>query len=128
LESALAADRASADAVKRLAQRIVAAQRPEIGAMEKWTARYPAPPAASGGHDHAAMPGMATEAQLAELAAAKGADFDRLFLRLMTAHHEGAVKMAGEVLAGGNNAAVEEMANEVVATQTAEIHRMRAMG
>jgi uncharacterized protein (DUF305 family) len=71
---------------------------------------------------------MATEAQLAELAAAKGADFDRLFLRLMTAHHEGAVKMAGEVLAGGNNAAVEEMANEVVATQTAEIHRMRAMG
>ncbi|MFD9261358.1 DUF305 domain-containing protein, partial [Streptomyces sp. NPDC059538] len=47
---------------------------------------------------------------------------------LMTAHHEGAVKMAGEALAGGNNGAVEEMATEVVATQSAEIHRMRSMG
>ncbi|WP_327308178.1 DUF305 domain-containing protein [Streptomyces sp. NBC_01298] len=126
--SALAPDRASADGVKRLAERIAAAQRPEIGAMEGWTARNPAPGSAPGGHDHAAMPGMATEQQLKELTAARGPDFDRLFLALMTAHHEGALKMTGEVLAAGNNAAVEEMANEVAATQSAEIHRMRAMG
>ncbi|MFD6225415.1 DUF305 domain-containing protein [Streptomyces sp. NPDC060232] len=136
--SALAPDRASADRVKRLAERILAAQKPEIGAMEKWSARHPEAPAGSGGpsaghghghaQDHAAMPGMATEQQLKALTDARGADFDRLFLTLMTAHHEGAVTMAGEVLAGGNNLAVEEMANEVVATQSAEIHRMRAMG
>ncbi|MET9881747.1 DUF305 domain-containing protein [Streptomyces sp. NPDC006430] len=126
--SALAPTRASADGVKRLAERISAAQQPEIGGMEKWLARYPAPSGAPDGHDHGPMPGMATEQQLAQLAAAEGADFDRLFLTLMTAHHEGAVKMAGEALAAGNNGAVEEMANEVIATQTAEIHRMRAMG
>lgn len=126
--SALAPGRASADGVKRLAERIAAAQQPEIGAMERWAARYPAPAGGGGGHDHAAMPGMATEQQLRELTDATGADFDRLFLTLMTAHHEGALKMAGEALASGNNAAVEEMANEVVATQSAEIHRMRAMG
>ncbi|MFI5763505.1 DUF305 domain-containing protein [Streptomyces sp. NPDC051563] len=126
--SALAPDRASADGVKRLAERIAAAQKPEIGAMQGWAARNPAPTAAPGGHDHAAMPGMATEQQLAELTAARGPEFDRLFLTLMTAHHEGALKMTGEVLAAGNNAAVEEMANEVAATQSAEIHRMRAMG
>lgn len=128
--SALAPARAAADGVKRLAERITAAQQPEIGAMEKWTARHPAPQPDAGAHphDHGTMPGMATPQQLADLAAASGADFDRLFLRLMTAHHEGAVKMAGEALAGGNNVAVEEMANEVVATQSAEIHRMRAMG
>ncbi|MGW6883737.1 DUF305 domain-containing protein [Streptomyces goshikiensis] len=137
--SALAPDRASAEAVKGLAERIAAAQKPEIGAMERWLARYPAPGGAgatggaggtggTGGHDHGAMPGMATEQQLKELADAKGADFDRLFLKLMTAHHEGALKMAGQALAGGNNVAVEEMATEVVATQTAEIHRMRALG
>ncbi|MFI5863609.1 DUF305 domain-containing protein [Streptomyces sp. NPDC051546] len=126
--SALAPDRASADGVKRLAERIAAAQKPEIGAMRGWAARNPAPTAAPGGHDHAAMPGMATEQQLAELTAARGPEFDRLFLTLMTAHHEGALKMTGEVLAAGNNAAVEEMANEVAATQSAEIHRMRAMG
>lgn len=130
--SALAPQRASADGVKRLAERIAAAQKPEIGAMEKWLTLHPAPSAGSGGpghaHDHAAMPGMATEQQLRELAGATGGDFDRLFLKLMTAHHEGALKMAGEALAGGNNVMVEEMATEVVATQTAEIHRMRAMG
>ncbi|MFI5640665.1 DUF305 domain-containing protein [Streptomyces goshikiensis] len=137
--SALAPDRASAEAVKGLAERIAAAQKPEIGAMERWLARYPAPGGAggaggtggtggSGGHDHGAMPGMATEQQLKELADARGTDFDRLFLKLMTAHHEGALKMAGQALAGGNNVAVEEMATEVVATQTAEIHRMRALG
>ncbi|WP_405828636.1 DUF305 domain-containing protein [Streptomyces sp. NBC_00105] len=128
--SALAPERAAADGVKRLADRISAAQQPEIGAMEKWLTLHPAPPEASGGHDHdhAAMPGMATEQQLEELAGARGADFDRLFLKLMTAHHEGALKMAGEALAAGNNVAVEEMATEVVATQSAEIHRMRAMG
>ncbi|MFD9726375.1 DUF305 domain-containing protein [Streptomyces sp. NPDC059072] len=128
--SALAPQRASADGVRRLAERITAAQQPEIGAMEKWRALHPAPPAASGGHahDHSTMPGMATEQQLEELTAATGADFDRLFLRLMTTHHEGALKMAGEALADGNNVAVEEMATEVVAVQTAEINRMRAMG
>ncbi|PWK69371.1 uncharacterized protein (DUF305 family) [Streptomyces sp. CG 926] len=137
--SALAPDRAAADGVKRLAERIAAAQKPEIGAMEKWLVRHPAttadpapapaaPGAPAAGHDHGGMPGMATEQQLSELTAATGAEFDRLFLKLMTAHHEGAVKMAGEALAGGNNVAVEEMATEVVATQSAEIHRMRAMG
>ncbi|WP_100865279.1 DUF305 domain-containing protein [Streptomyces sp. 3211.6] len=126
--SALAPERASADGVKRLAERIAAAQGPEIGAMERWQARYPAPAGDPGGHDHGAMPGMATEQQLRELTDARGADFDRLFLRLMTAHHEGALTMAGQALAQGNNGAVEEMANEVVAVQSAEIHRMRALG
>ncbi|MCJ1676889.1 DUF305 domain-containing protein [Streptomyces sp. APSN-46.1] len=127
--SALAPDRASAEGVRGLADRIAAAQQPEIGAMEKWLTRYPAPGGGGAdGHDHAAMPGMATEQQLEELTEAKGTDFDRLFLKLMTAHHEGALTMAGEALRGGNNVAVEEMANEVVATQSAEIHRMRAMG
>ncbi|MEU3467240.1 DUF305 domain-containing protein [Streptomyces sp. NPDC006687] len=126
--SALAPERASSDGVRRLAERIAASQGPEIAAMEKWQARYPAPAGDPGGHDHATMPGMATEAQLRELADARGTGFDRLFLTLMTAHHEGAVTMAGEALAQGNNGAVEEMANEVVAVQSAEIHRMRAMG
>lgn len=126
--SALAPDRAASDGVKRLAERITAAQRPEIGAMARWAARYPTPTPDADGHDHAAMPGMATEQQLKELTGASGSAFDRLFLVLMTVHHEGALKMAGEALAAGNNVAVEEMATEVVATQTTEIHRMRAMG
>ncbi|WP_079170864.1 MULTISPECIES: DUF305 domain-containing protein [unclassified Streptomyces] len=79
------------------------------------------------GHDHGSMPGMATDAQLEELERARGAAFDRLFLQLMTTHHEGAVVMAAQVLRDGRHTAVQEMADDVIAQQTAEIHRMRAM-
>ncbi|GFE12636.1 hypothetical protein Sgleb_06830 [Streptomyces glebosus] len=68
---------------------------------------------------------MATADELDRLRAARGARFDALFLKLMTAHHQGAVFMATEVLSEGNNALVEEMASEVIAQQGAEIGRMR---
>lgn len=78
-------------------------------------------------HDHSAMPGMATDAQIGRLRAAQGKAFDRLFLELMITHHQGAVTMATEALADGNNVLVEEMANDVVAQQTVEIDRMRGL-
>ncbi|MGW1230067.1 DUF305 domain-containing protein [Streptomyces sp. NPDC001478] len=125
--TALVPSRARSSSVKRLAARITAAQRPEIGAMEGWLSRHGKDEKAAGHDDHAAMPGMATAAQLEELRAAKGAAFDRLFLDLMITHHQGAVTMATEVLSQGNNVQVEEMADDVVAQQTSEIGRMRAL-
>lgn len=122
----LVPDRAASAQVKKLADRITAAQKPEIGAMEGWLKNNGGPREQSG-HDHHTMPGMATEAQLAQLRKAKGAAFDELFLKLMITHHEGAVTMATEVLGEGNNVLVEEMANDVIAQQTAEINRMRGM-
>ncbi|MFI6863038.1 DUF305 domain-containing protein [Streptomyces sp. NPDC050421] len=118
--------------VKRLAERITAAQQPEIGAMEGWLTRHGRSGQSeqseqSGKHDHGAMPGMATAAQLQKLGAAKGTAFDQLFLKLMITHHQGAITMATEVLSEGNNVQVEEMADDVVAQQTTEIGRMRAL-
>ncbi|MFF0752457.1 DUF305 domain-containing protein [Streptomyces sp. NPDC004267] len=124
--TALVPQRAASPKVKKVAERIGAAQGPEIGAMEGWLKSNGGPRPQSG-HDHHTMPGMATEAQLAELRTAKGRAFDTLFLKLMTAHHEGAVTMAAEVLSQGNNVLVEEMANDVIAQQTAEIDRMRSL-
>ncbi|MFE9722885.1 DUF305 domain-containing protein [Streptomyces sp. NPDC005794] len=124
--TALVPGRASATSVERLAQRISAAQKPEIGAMEGWLKN-------NGGddreetHDHSTMPGMATDAQIEQLRASRGKAFDRLFLELMITHHQGAVTMATEALADGNNVLVEEMANDVVAQQTVEIDRMRGL-
>ncbi|MET7645197.1 DUF305 domain-containing protein [Streptomyces sp. NPDC005426] len=112
--------------VKRLAERITASQQPEIGAMEGWLTRH-GRSAQSGKHEHGAMPGMATAGQLEELRAAKGTAFDQMFLKLMITHHQGAITMATEVLAEGNNVQVEEMADDVVAQQTTEIGRMRAL-
>ncbi|WP_158853191.1 DUF305 domain-containing protein [Saccharothrix deserti] len=131
--SALAPERAQNETVRGLASRIYDTQGPEIGAMEQWQRQF-AENASAHGHsadlpdvDHESMPGMATEAQLAALKAARGADFDRLYLQLMTAHHEGALQMAVEVLSTGSDVRVEEMANDVVATQTDEINRMKAI-
>ncbi|QCX80985.1 hypothetical protein C9F11_37010 [Streptomyces sp. YIM 121038] len=122
--------RAKSTRVKRLADRITAAQKPEIGAMERWLKSQGKKARKRGHgahHDHAGMPGMATPAQLEQLRAARGEAFDELFLKLMITHHSGAVTMATDALSEGNNLLVEEMANDVVAQQTAEINRMRGM-
>jgi uncharacterized protein (DUF305 family) len=70
---------------------------------------------------------MATEQQLAELRAARGKAFDELFLKLMLTHHQGAITMATDALTQGKNVLVEEMANDIIAQQTAEMGRMRSM-
>ncbi|MFI8824757.1 DUF305 domain-containing protein [Streptomyces sp. NPDC053431] len=124
--TALAPQRAGSPQVRNVAARIAAAQGPEIGAMQGWLKNNGGPRPMSG-HDHHTMPGMATEAQLAALKAARGKAFDELFLKLMITHHQGAVTMAAEALSQGNNVLVEEMANDVIAQQTAEIDRMRSL-
>ncbi|MET7754761.1 DUF305 domain-containing protein [Streptomyces sp. NPDC005389] len=124
--TALAPGRAASAQVKGVAERIAAAQKPEIGAMEGWL-KNNGGPREQAGHDHHSMPGMASEAQLKQLRNAKGKAFDELFLKLMITHHEGAVTMAAEVLSEGNNVLVEEMANDVIAQQSAEIGRMRGL-
>ncbi|MFB6549389.1 DUF305 domain-containing protein [Streptomyces sp. NPDC056405] len=122
----LVPEQAESGQVEKLAERISAAQGPEITAMKGWLKNH-GEKEAGGGHDHAAMPGMATEAQLEKLRAAKGKAFDQLFLKLMITHHEGAITMATDVKSQGNNVQVEEMADDVVAQQTSEISRMRGM-
>lgn len=124
--TALVPGRASSASVERLAERVSAAQKPEIGAMEGWLKNNGGDDR-GGTHDHSAMPGMATAEQVEQLRAAEGKAFDRLFLELMITHHQGAVTMATEALADGNNVLVEEMANDVVAQQTVEIDRMRGL-
>lgn len=63
----LAPQQAESKSVKGLAARIGAGQGPEIKAIQAWLATY-GEEGTSGGHEHTAMPGMATEAQLTELA------------------------------------------------------------
>jgi len=128
--AALAPEQATSDKVKALADRIDAAQRVEISQMRSWLRRHARTP--QHGHGSAAapsmrMPGMATPQQMDQLEDATGEGFDRLFLTLMITHHQGALTMANEELVKGTDTLVQEMAQEVVVTQTAEINRMRAL-
>ncbi|WSQ75515.1 DUF305 domain-containing protein [Streptomyces xinghaiensis] len=136
--AALAEKHAESKGVKGIARRIAAAQGPEIGALEGWLDQRGEPreekeekgekgEKEAHGHDHGAMPGMATQAELDRLSAARGDAFDELFVKLMITHHQGAVTMATEVLKEGNDVLVEEMATELSVQQTAEIGRMREL-
>ena len=76
------------------------------------------------------MPGMLTMPQLRELAAARGAEFDRLFLSTMIQHHTGAVVMVDELFAADGAAqddAVFKLASDVQVDQRTEIARMQLM-
>ena len=76
------------------------------------------------------MPGMLTQAQLDELGAAQGAEFDRLFLIYMIQHHQGAVTMVHELFAtdgAGLDGLVFKLASDIQADQTTEIARIELM-
>ncbi|MFD1787041.1 DUF305 domain-containing protein [Sphingomonas floccifaciens] len=130
--------------IVKVADRIQASQGDEMTFMREWlTSRGQAvPTAASASGDHAghmmaggmggtiAMKGMATPEQLAALAAAKGTEFDRQFLTLMIAHHQGALTMVRDLLSHPGSAydpVMAQFANDVRTEQQAEINRMGAL-
>lgn len=76
------------------------------------------------------MPGMLSDAQMAELKAAKGTEFDRLFLTYMMQHHRGAITMVKTLFAAqgaGQDETVFKFANDVEVDQSTEIKRMMSM-
>lgn len=146
--AALVPTHSARDDMKLLAQRIDVSQHSEIATMQQWLRDHgemaPAPDAdamhAAMGHDMAGMahdsaamplmPGMLTDAELARLGAARGAEFDRLFLQLMIRHHQGALSMVGDLFAtpgAAQDPQVFSFASDVDTDQRAEIARMQAL-
>ncbi|SDZ45486.1 Uncharacterized conserved protein, DUF305 family [Micromonospora pattaloongensis] len=126
--AALAPDRAADPKVLAVAERIKASQAPEILQMRAWLdARGLTLDDPKGGHDHGTMRGMQSPERMKELAAAKGAAFDRLFIAMMTEHHEGAIEMSTNVLKVGWDITIQELANSVATEQAVEIGRMGAL-
>jgi uncharacterized protein (DUF305 family) len=129
---ALVAARSSRQDMRLLARKIDVSQKDEIGMMRRWlTERHEEVPGLETGHErHDMMPGMLTPEEMAQLAKASGAEFDRLFLRGMIKHHEGALTMVAELFAAngaGQEPQLFSFASDVDADQRAEIRRMRAM-
>jgi uncharacterized protein (DUF305 family) len=133
--------------VKTLCERIVVGQRDEIALMQSWLRDHGQPvPAGEDPHTHMApmagmamsgmdmghemMPGMLNEDELAKLDAARGQEWDRLFMTYMIGHHQGAILMVNELLASqdaANDNTVYKMASDIYADQNIEIERMRQM-
>ena len=127
--SELAATRASSPEIQALAAEIQAAQQPEIDQMKAWLTEWGIPVMSGmdamsehGGHG---MSGMLTEDQLAELEAANGPEFDKLFAEYMILHHEGAIDMAEDVV-DSKDPRVAALAQAIIQTQQVEIDQMKA--
>ncbi|MEV4378032.1 DUF305 domain-containing protein [Streptosporangium sp. NPDC049644] len=115
--------RSSSPVLRKLAERITAAQRPEIAAMTSWLEAVGRAPQGHEGHDEHAV----TLEEMNRLRGARGAAFDTLFLTLMITHHEAAVTMAGLQLREGADRAMLAVAKDVVSGQGIEIARMRRL-
>ncbi|WP_035254071.1 DUF305 domain-containing protein [Agrococcus lahaulensis] len=125
----LAVERAASEEVRSLAEGISAAQGPEIEKMTSWLEAWGEETMSMGGMDHGGMDmdGMSQEEAMAELAGLSGVEFDRRFLELMIAHHEGAVEMAQTELEDGQNTEALALSEQIVADQEAEIAEMQQL-
>lgn len=121
----LADGRAESPEVTDLAERIKAAQDPEIeqmtGWLEEWGQEVPE------GMDHGGMDGMMSDDDMTSLEEASGAEFDEMFLTMMIEHHEGAIAMAETELEDGQNADAKELAQTIIDAQQAEIEEMQGI-
>ena len=131
--TALIPARTTNRAVAMMGRRIEVSQRDEIAWMKRWLTRHGAeipPDSAMLQHSRHGMMGMLTPAGMDALAAATGADFDRLFLEGMIQHHQGARVMVGDLFATPGAAQltdVYQFASDVESDQRIEIERMQAM-
>lgn len=127
-------------AVVTLAGRVVNAQRDEIALMQGWLRdrrqSVPEPNPAgmtmmmNGVQHQMLMPGMLTPEQIQQLDAARGPDFDQIFLKFMIQHHSGAVTMVKELFdtyGAGQDQMVFKFASDVNIDQTTEVARMEKM-
>lgn len=144
--AAMAPSHGASPQVQTLAARIINGQKGEIRLMSDWLddRDQPVPEIAHdtmgtgmhtghamhGGDHHGMMPGMLTPEQMEALDAARGAEFDRLFLSFMIQHHQGALTMVEELFSSYGAAqgdAIYRIASGVEADQMAEIDRMQQM-
>jgi uncharacterized protein (DUF305 family) len=142
----LAAGRSTDPEVLLLAFDIASTQTNQAGRMQGWLTLWGLPltsgdtmgwmdDGAMAGHDMSAMeaadgavmPGMATEAELAELRSLQGTPFDVRFLQLMIRHHQGGLEMAEYGRQHAGEAVVRGLARSIAETQTAETTTMEQM-
>ena len=127
----LALAKATDSEIKSLAATIKGAQAPKILKMTGWLKAWgaPVPSTGSGSAMQTGMAGigMMSDAEMTSLSAASGSAFDKMWVQMMTRHHQGAVDMAKTELASGRNSDATALAGQIVTAQTAEIAKMAAI-
>ncbi|CAN2182277.1 Domain of unknown function DUF305 [Candidatus Nanopelagicaceae bacterium] len=106
-----------------LAGTIVKEQSAEIIQMKSWL--NDAGAMTDMGHSMG-MGGMLDDAELSALSAATGKNFDLLWLKGMTGHHDGAIHMT-TMIQDASNTDIKVFGEKIVKDQSAQIVQMQAM-
>ncbi len=136
----LALKNAGSEKVTALAEKIKAAQDPEIKTMEGWLTDWGQTESTSsddmGGTDHGSDTksasgmsgmGMMSDQEMGDLETATGSEFDKMFLEMMVEHHKGAIEMAMTERSDGQNADAKALADKIITAQKGEITEMQAL-
>lgn len=129
----LALKNGDSEDVKALAKQIKGAQDPEIktmkGFLEDWGKEESKGSGGMGdsGESDSGMSGMMSDKEMADLEAASGAEFDKMFLEMMMEHHKGAITMAETEQADGRSSDAKDLAGKIIKAQKAEITDMKAL-
>ncbi|MBA2390528.1 MAG: DUF305 domain-containing protein [Geodermatophilaceae bacterium] len=114
--------------VQALAERIAAAQGPEIdtmtGFLEDWDQPVPDEMDMDSMGD---MDGMMSDSDMQELMGLSGPQFDERFLTMMIEHHAGAIADAQQEQQDGQNADAMDLAEQIEAAQAEEITEMEGL-
>ena len=130
--------------VTDLAERIRAAQAPEIETFTDWLTEWDEEipetmrDHSNAGHDDgdmgdsmegmdADMPGMMSAEDMNALQDAPDDEFQTMWLEMMVEHHKGAVEMAQAQVDDGQYQPAIDLAEDIVASQTAEIETMEGL-
>ncbi len=131
----LALDYATNADLKAMATKIKADQAPEITTMTGWLTAWgePVPKTSASmggmnamGYSGHAM-GMMSDAQMMTLGNMIGVNFDRMWIRMMIAHHQGAIDMSKAELTSGQYTGAKALAQSIITSQTTQITQLRAI-
>lgn len=122
--SAMAAGRTGSAQLAAFAQRITSEQRTELDGFRAQLMQWEEPLAPSSG---TTPDGMVDQGTLDKLQTLRGADFDKLWLQTLIAHHRGAISMARTEIASGQSPDIISIAKSVAASQQAQIDEMNQM-
>lgn len=137
----MAASKALYAEVRSMARKMISEQQNEIKRLKTWRKLWYGSASTPGMMHHGmmhhgdtvAMPGkmmglpIKGEMDMGKLRAARGREFDRLFLRMMIPHHAGAIMMADEALKVTGRKAIRSMSHQIIASQAREIGRMQGL-
>ncbi len=118
--------------VRQLATQIMTSRETEISTLNGWLSTWnqpEEPPHTSategGGADHHSGNGLMNETQMQQLDEADTSTGQKLYLRGMTTHHEGALDLAQAEIVDGQHPAAVAMATAGATTQRSELAQLK---